>query len=76
MKKSQISFLKIHIKERVLSMPKSVILGITAFNHDASAALICDGKVIAFAEEERFNGVKHSGAFPLALSNIAFQRLI
>ncbi len=66
MKKSQISFLKIHIKERVLSMPKSVILGITAFNHDASAALICDGKVIAFAEEERFNGVKHSGSFPLS----------
>lgn len=45
-------------------MSKSVILGITAFNHDASATLICNGEVIAFAEEERFNGVKHSGHFP------------
>ena len=47
-------------------MSKSVILGITAFNHDASATLICNGEVIAFAEEERFNGVKHSGSFPLS----------
>lgn len=43
---------------------KTVILGITAFNHDSSASIICDGQLIAFAEEERFNGVKHSGDFP------------
>jgi carbamoyltransferase len=32
--------------------------------HDAAAALICDGKVIAAVEEERLNRVKHTGCFP------------
>ena len=45
MKKSQISFLKTHINGGMSSMSKSVILGITAFNHDASATLICNGEV-------------------------------
>lgn len=37
------------------------ILGIAApFGHDASAALIVDGKVVAAAEEERFTRVKHA----------------
>src|SRR5579863_6486374 len=33
--------------------------------HDAAAALICSGDVVAAAAEERFNRVKHSGAFPV-----------
>lgn len=41
-----------------------VILGITAFNHDSSAALIVGDQLIAFAEEERFNKVKHTASFP------------
>jgi carbamoyltransferase len=45
-------------------MKDRVILGITAFNHDSSACIICNGKVVAFCEEERFNGVKHTNAFP------------
>jgi carbamoyltransferase len=32
--------------------------------HDAAAALICDGKVIAAIEEERLNRVKHTCCFP------------
>jgi carbamoyltransferase len=32
--------------------------------HDAAAALICDGKVIAAIEEERLNRVKHTTCFP------------
>ena len=37
------------------------ILGITpAKAHDPSAALMIDGKIIAAAEEERFNRIKHS----------------
>jgi carbamoyltransferase len=32
--------------------------------HDAAAALLVDGEVVAAAAEERFNGRKHSGAFP------------
>ena len=41
-----------------------VILGINNM-HDASAALVIDGKVTAAAEEERFTRVKHSTGFPV-----------
>jgi carbamoyltransferase len=32
--------------------------------HDSAAALVRDGEIIAFAEEERFTRVKHDGRFP------------
>jgi carbamoyltransferase len=34
-------------------------------SHDAAAALVIDGEVVAAAEEERFDRVKRSGAFPM-----------
>src|SRR3954447_19560149 len=40
------------------------ILGINAYHGDAAAALVCDGRLIAAAEEERFNRFKHSAGFP------------
>jgi carbamoyltransferase len=40
------------------------ILGINAYHGDAAAAIICDGKLIAAVEEERFNRFKHSAGFP------------
>ena len=40
------------------------ILGINAHHGDASAALVRDGELIAAAEEERFNRVKHCAGFP------------
>jgi carbamoyltransferase len=40
------------------------ILGINAYHGDAAAALIRDGRIIAAAEEERFNRVKHCAGFP------------
>ncbi len=40
------------------------ILGISCFYHDAAAALIKDGKLVAAAEEERFTRVKHDFDFP------------
>jgi carbamoyltransferase len=40
------------------------ILGINAYHGDASAAIIHDGKLIAAAEEERFNRIKHCAGFP------------
>src|SRR6266849_4159442 len=40
------------------------ILGISAYDHDASAALIADGKVVAAAAEERFTRQKHDPGFP------------
>ncbi len=32
---------------------------------DAAAALVIDGKLVAAAEQERFSGKKHTGAFPI-----------
>ena len=40
------------------------ILGISCFFHDAAAALIENGVLIAAAEEERFTRIKHDYGFP------------
>ena len=38
----------------------SYILGINSVYHESSACLLKDGNIEAFAEEERFNRVKHA----------------
>ena len=40
------------------------ILGISAYYHDAAAALLRDGMLVAAAQEERFSRRKHDAAFP------------
>ena len=40
------------------------ILGISCYFHDAAAALIRDGEIVAAAEEERFTRKKHDYEFP------------
>ncbi len=40
------------------------VLGISCFYHDAAAALVVDGKVIAAAQEERFSRIKYDPRFP------------
>jgi carbamoyltransferase len=40
------------------------ILGISCYYHDAAAALLEDGMLIAAAEEERFTRLKHDFGFP------------
>jgi carbamoyltransferase len=40
------------------------ILGINAYHADASAAIVCNGQLVAAAEEERFNRIKHCAGFP------------
>lgn len=40
------------------------VLGISAYFHDASAALIVDSELVAAAAEERFTGLKHDPNFP------------
>jgi carbamoyltransferase len=42
------------------------ILGISCYYHDAAAAILRDGQLIAAAEEERFTRVKHDFSFPEA----------
>jgi carbamoyltransferase len=41
------------------------ILGISAYYHDAAAAVVVDGRVIAAAQEERFTRKKHDPSFPV-----------
>ncbi len=42
----------------------TAILGISAFYHDAAAALVIDGNIVAAAQEERFTRKKHDDSFP------------
>lgn len=44
----------------------TAVLGISAYYHDAAAALVVDGEVVAAAQEERFTRVKHDPEFPHA----------
>jgi carbamoyltransferase len=46
-------------------MGKTYVLGISAFYHDSAAALVCDGEVVAAAQEERFTRRKGDSSFPL-----------
>jgi carbamoyltransferase len=40
------------------------ILGVSCFYHDAAAALLVDGNIVAASEEERFTRKKHDSSFP------------
>lgn len=40
------------------------VSGIITWQHDAAAALAIDGKLIATAEEERFNRLRHAKGYP------------
>jgi carbamoyltransferase len=40
------------------------VLGISAYYHDAAAALVIDGHIVAAAQEERFTRKKHDDRFP------------
>ncbi len=41
------------------------IIGISAYYHDAAAALLVDGNIIAAAQEERFSRIKSDSSFPI-----------
>ncbi len=49
------------------------ILGISCHYHDAAAALLRDGNVVAAAQEERFNREKNSPLFPINAINYCIQ---
>ncbi len=58
------------------------ILGISCFYHDSASCLLCDGRILAAAQEERFTRKKHDPRFPvnaitycLKEGNIAVQDL-
>lgn len=51
------------------------VLGISAFYHDSSAALVKDGKLISAASEERFSRIKHDNSFPQRSINFCLRAL-
>ncbi len=40
------------------------VLGLNAYSHDAGVALVVDGELVFAAEQERYDRIKHSAAFP------------
>lgn len=52
----------------------SYILGISAYYHDAAAALIKDGEIIAAAQEERFTRIKNDTSFLQMQSVIVYSK--
>jgi carbamoyltransferase len=44
---------------------KDIILGISAFYHDSSAAIVIDGEITAAVQEERFTRIKNDSSFPV-----------
>lgn len=45
--------------------PRSITLGVGGLlGHDANAALLVDGRLIASSQEERHTRIKHDGSFP------------
>ena len=41
-----------------------IVVGLNAYHGDVSAAILCDGRLVAAVEEERFRRVKHYAGFP------------
>ncbi|OFW16280.1 MAG: carbamoyltransferase [Acidobacteria bacterium RIFCSPLOWO2_12_FULL_67_14] len=50
-----------------------IVLGINAYHGDASAAIVVDGLLVAAAEEERFNRLKHAAGFPAAAARYCLE---
>jgi carbamoyltransferase len=51
----------------------SHVLGISAFYHDAAAALVRDGKLVAAVQEERFSRKKHDPRLPKSAINYCLE---
>ena len=45
-------------------MTPQYVLGLSAFYHDSAACLLCDGEIVAAAQEERFTRKKGDADFP------------
>jgi len=50
------------------------VVGISAFYHDAAAALLRDGEIVAAAQEERFSRRKHDPRFPANALNYCLEQ--
>ena len=52
----------------------SAVLGLNCYKHDAAAALIIDGRLVAAAEEERFRRIKHYAEYPAKAIEFALRQ--
>jgi carbamoyltransferase len=50
-----------------------IVLGISAYFHDAAAALVVDGEVVAAAQEERFSRIKHDAELPVLATRFCLE---
>ncbi len=50
------------------------ILGISCFYHDAAAALVVDGQLLAAASEERFSRIKQDPEFPISAIKFCLEK--
>ncbi|MBI3957642.1 MAG: hypothetical protein HY328_02445, partial [Chloroflexi bacterium] len=50
------------------------ILGISCYYHDAAAALLYNGELVAAAEEERFSRIKHDSNYPQLAIDFCLRR--
>ena len=51
----------------------SKVLGVSCFYHDAAAAIVVNGAIIAAAQEERFTRIKHDASFPFNAINYCLE---
>jgi carbamoyltransferase len=51
----------------------TIVLGISALYHDAAAAVVRDGEIVAAAQEERFSRKKHDPRFPVHAINYCLE---
>jgi len=51
-----------------------IVLGLSYYYHDSSAALVRDGELLAAAAEERFSRVKHDSGFPALASAFVLEK--
>ncbi len=52
----------------------TAILGISAYFHDAAAALVVNGEIVAAAQEERFTRTRHDPDFPMHAIEFCLQQ--
>lgn len=50
------------------------ILGLSCFYHDAAAALVVDGRLVAASSEERFSRIKHDAELPAGAAAFCLRR--
>ncbi len=47
-----------------MNLPMGPVLGLCSDTHDSAAALVLEGRLAGFVEEERLSGVKHTSVYP------------